>query len=225
MDPGYLAVLQAYSRALAARNSLLRKRDPGAAGEISAFEQALAPAGARIVELRTAGVAELAAGMASAYGRICEGGEEASLRYLPACTPTSGGDLLGMLVAGRTRDLQAGTTLCGPHRDDFAFAVRGADAADFASEGQQRSAVLALRLAQAAWFHARSGVRPVLLADDVLGELDSGRRDRFWSAIDPRSQVIATGTRRPDKALGDWQVFSVAAGAFSPDAAGVEETG
>ena len=222
MDPGYLAALQAYSRALAARNSLLRRRDPGTVGEIAAFEHALAPAGAKIIALRKAGVAELAGEMAAAYGRMCGGEEEASLAYQPASEVGSSDELLALLQAGRARDLQAGTTLSGPHRDDLGFGVRGADAGDFASEGQQRSAVLALRLAQAAWFHRRSGVRPVLLADDVLGELDSGRRERFWAAIDPQSQVIATGTRRPDRALGDWQVFSVAAGTFSPDPDGME---
>ena len=223
MDPGYLAALQAYGRSLAARNSLLRRRDPGAAPEIAAFEQAMAPAGARIVALRTAGIAELAAEMASAYGaNHREGAEDASLRYEPASAVASSSELLALLEAGRPRDLQAGTTLCGPHRDDLRFDVGGSDAGDFASEGQQRSAVLSLRLAQAAWFYRRSGVRPVLLADDVLGELDRGRRDRFWAAIDSRSQVIATGTRRPDKTLGTWQVFTVAAGAFCPDAAGME---
>jgi DNA replication and repair protein RecF len=222
MDSGYLAALQAYSRALAARNSLLRRRDPGATGEIAAFEQALAPAGARIIARRASGVSELAAEMAVAYGRMCGGAEEGSVAYRPSSGAGSGDELLAELQAGRARDLQAGMTLSGPHRDDLGFGVRGADAGDFASEGQQRSAVLALRLAQAAWFHARSGVRPVLLADDVLGELDSGRRERFWAAIDPQSQVIATGTRRPDRALGDWQVFSVAAGCFSHDAAAME---
>ena len=94
-------------------------------------------------------------------------------------------------------------------------------AKDFASEGQQRSLVLALRLAQAAWFKERSGVRPVLLADDVLGELDPVRRRRFWSAIDPESQVIATGTHLPtvgeraDTEPAAWQVFEVADGAVT----------
>jgi DNA replication and repair protein RecF len=55
----------------------------------------------------------------------------------------------------------------------------------------------------------------VLLADDVLGELDSGRRARFWSAIDPESQIIATGTHLPDAELGTWQVFEVNDGTFS----------
>jgi DNA replication and repair protein RecF len=75
--------------------------------------------------------------------------------------------------------------------------------------------VLALRLAQAAWFHEKSGVRPVLLADDVLGELDPARRRRFWATIDPESQVIATGTHVPDAELGTWQIFEVVEGAFT----------
>lgn len=221
MDPEYLAALQAYTGALAARNSLLRRRAGGTA-ELEAFERALAPAGARIVALRAAGVAELAAEMAAAYGRLCEGTEEATLAYAPSADASTCDGLLALLAAGRPRDLQMGTTLAGPHRDDLRLGVRGADAAAFASEGQQRSAVLALRLAQAAWFHRRSRVRPVLLADDVLGELDAGRRARFWAALDPESQVIATGTQRPDASLGAWQVFSVEGGAFSPEAGPME---
>ena len=69
--------------------------------------------------------------------------------------------------------------------------------------------------AQAAWFREKSGVRPVLLADDVLGELDPARRHRFWAAIEPESQVIATGTTGPDKELGRWQVFEVVDGTFA----------
>jgi len=224
MDPGYLAALQAYGAALAARNSLLRRRQAGAAGELAAFERALAPAGSRIVSSRAAGVAELAAAMGEAYGRVCGGREGASLEYEPSCGAGSAEGLLAELSAGRARDLQAGVTLTGPHRDDFRFVVRGSAARDFASEGQQRSAVLALRLAQAAWFHSRSGVRPVLLADDVLGELDDDRRGRFWAALDPGAQVIATGTR-PPAGLGSWQLFSVADGAFSPEAGRMEASG
>jgi DNA replication and repair protein RecF len=218
MDPDYLAAAQAYHRALAGRNSLLRRPAGEAARELTAFDRTLAPAGARMAALRQAGVAELAAEMAAAYRRLSDGQEGASLHYVSGVAGASADDLLARLEAGRARDLQMGSTLVGPHRDDLRFDIGGADAQDFASEGQQRSAMLALRLAQAAWFHRRSGVRPVLLADDVLGELDEGRRARFWAALDPESQVMASGTRRPDAALGDWQVFTVAEGAFSPEA-------
>lgn len=216
MDAGYFRALQTYSRALAGRNALLKRGGPVDA-ELAAFEQILAPAAAALIAARTAGMAEIAARVTAAYARLCEdeGHEASGLRYEPNYEEADADALLARLEAGRARDTQFRTTLVGPHRDDFSFSVRGTAAKEFASEGQQRSLVLALRLAQAAWSHERSGVRPVLLADDVLGELDPLRRRRFWAAIDPESQVIATGTSLPDAELGEWQVFEVKGGDFS----------
>ncbi|HND60978.1 MAG TPA: DNA replication and repair protein RecF, partial [Opitutaceae bacterium] len=183
--------------------------------QLGAFEQLLAPAAAELVARRTTGLRDLGAGLAQAYAQVCEAAEPAALSYEPNYAEPSAEALLAKYEAGRARDLQFRTTLTGPHRDDFQFHVRDTAAKDFASEGQQRSLVLALRLAQARWFHARSGVRPVLLADDVLGELDPARRARFWAAVDPESQVVATGTTLPDAALGPWQVFDVVDGTFT----------
>jgi DNA replication and repair protein RecF len=221
MDPVYLDCLQTYNRALAGRNSLLRRPDAGMARELPAFDRTLAPSGARLVALRGEGIAALGPEMAAAYERLCGDSETATLRYEAARGGGSSAELLAVLEAGRARDLQAGTTLAGPHRDDIGFVVRGMDAKDFASEGQQRSTMLALRLAQAGWFRKRSRVRPVLLADDVLGELDPERRRQFWGAVDPESQVIATGTQPPDPAHGPWQVFTVAEGAFTRETRGM----
>jgi DNA replication and repair protein RecF len=217
MDPIYLDALQVYGRALAGRNSLLRRVDAGVARELTAFDRILAPAGARIVEMRAVRVAELAAETSAAYARMSEGSEAGTLHYESALMGVSADGILALLESGRARDIQMRTSLVGPHRDDLRFDVGSAGARDFASEGQQRSLMLALRLAQAAWFHRCSRVRPVLLADDVLGELDPGRRDRFWAALDPDSQVIATGTTLPDTSLGAWQVFTVAGGVVSPE--------
>jgi DNA replication and repair protein RecF len=217
MDASYLRALQIYARALVGRNQLL-KRGGTEARQFAAFESLLAPAGAEIIARRTAGLAALSAGMGSAYARVAGPGEVAVLAYLPGADEGTAEGLRARFESGRARDLQLRTTLAGPHRDDFKLSVGGLDARDFASEGQQRSAVLALRLAQAAWFHERSGVRPVLLADDVLGELDADRRARFWAALDPEAQVIATGTAPPDPALGPWQGFTVAGGVFTADA-------
>lgn len=217
MDAGYLQTAQTYAKALAERNALL-KRGGTADRELGAFEQLLAPAAIALIEMRRAGIAALGAKMRSAYEQLGEpaGAEQPTLAYAPDFAPTSVEALLARLQSGRARDAQFRTTLVGPHRDDFSFNLRGIAAKDFASEGQQRSLVLALRLAQAAWFHERSGVRPVLLADDVLGELDPTRRRSFWRAIDADSQVIATGTSLPDAELGEWQVFSVKEGTFEP---------
>jgi DNA replication and repair protein RecF len=211
MDRNYFRALQTFTRALAERNALLKL---GAAGnaELAAFEQILAPAAAELIGLRTAGVQWLGAAIQRIYGQLCDDAEPAGLTYEPNFAEASAESLLARYENGRARDLQFRTTMAGPHRDDFHFTVKHTTAKDFASEGQQRSLVLALRLAQAAWFREKSGVSPVLLADDVLGELDPARRRRFWAAIDPASQVVATGTHLPDAELGTWQVFEVADG-------------
>ncbi|HVU36619.1 MAG TPA: DNA replication/repair protein RecF [Opitutaceae bacterium] len=211
MDAQYLRVLQAFTRSLAERNALLKSGN-AAAAELDAFERLLAPAAAELIALRIAGVEALNASLRDGYAGLTDRTEEATVTYKPDCREASAEALQARLAAGRSRDLQFRTTLVGPHRDDLQFMVRNELARDFASEGQQRSFVLALRLAQAAWFEKKSGVRPVLLADDVLGELDPARRRRFWAAIDSEAQVVATGTHLPDAELGAWQFFDVAGG-------------
>lgn len=211
MDATYLRALQTYHRALAERNSLLKRGAP--ADQLEAFEHGLAPAGAELMARRTAGLDEMRARLTELYARISDQAETVALTYQPNFAETSAEALRARLQTEQ-RDAQFRTTLTGPHRDDFAFSVRGVEAKDFASEGQQRSLVLALRLAQAAWFQEKSGVRPVLLADDVLGELDPVRRRRFWAALDPGLQIIASGTTLPDAELGEWQVFQGQCGGF-----------
>lgn len=212
MDAAYLRALQTYHRALAERNSLLKRGAP--ADELAAFEHGLAEAGAELIARRTTGLREIGARLEEFYALISDQAEPVAAAYRPNFAEASAEALRGRLQSGRARDAQFRTTLTGPHRDELDFTVRGVAAKDFASEGQQRSLVLALRLAQAAWFQAKSGVRPVLLADDVLNELDPARRRRFWAAIDPASQVIATGTSLPEAELGAWQIFEVAGGGF-----------
>ncbi len=217
MDEGYLRALQTATRALVSRNALL-KSGRGSAAEFDAFEQTLAPAAAELIARRKDGLSWLGRILSEVYGKVSGDAEPASVVYEPNFAEASAEALLARLESGRARDQQFRTTMVGPHRDDFHFMVKRTAAKDFASEGQQRSLVLALRIAQAAWFQEKSGVRPVLLADDVLGELDPARRARFWSAIDHESQIIATGTHLPEAELGTWQVFEVADGTFAEKA-------
>ncbi len=219
MDSAYLDALQRYHRALAERNRLLKQAAP--ADQLAAFERPLAANGAALIAARTTGLTALADDLTAAYSRISDDAEPAGFAYVPDVADSGEEALRAKFAAARTRDMALRTTLAGPHRDDFDFTLHGRAAKDFASEGQQRSLVLALRLAQAAYFQRQRGVRPVLLADDVLGELDPGRRRRFWQAIPPDHQVLATGTTLPLTAddLGAWQIFRVAAGQFSPEAA------
>jgi DNA replication and repair protein RecF len=102
--------------------------------------------------------------------------------------------------ARRRRELDAGSTLYGPHRDDFRFLVNGRDMRLYGSRGQQRSAALALKLAEVRIMTQRTGAAPILLLDDVMSELDAQRRAMLLRTLDGVEQAILTTT--------DWDDFS-----------------
>ncbi len=213
-DAVYLGHLQRYHRALAGRNALLKRS--ASDDELAAFEQPLATHATHLVEARAQGLAALATDLTNAYAAISDDAEPVGFAYEPDARGADEETWRRRWADARPRDRQLRATGAGPHRDDFGFTLHGRPAVSFASEGQQRSLVLGLRLAQATWFRAKLGVQPVLLADDVLGELDPARRRRFWAAVPAEAQVLATGTTLPDAALGAWQVFAVGQGCFSP---------
>lgn len=104
------------------------------------------------------------------------------------------------LRSRRGREIAAGTTLYGPHRDNFRFVANGRDLRTFGSRGQQRTAALALKLAEVQISTATTGVTPLLLLDDVMSELDNRRRQTLLTALDGVEQVIITTT--------DWAAFA-----------------
>jgi DNA replication and repair protein RecF len=213
MDPDYLTALQSYTRAVAERNILLKQggRDAGA---LEAFEHELAAHAVVLVEKRTAGIAELSALFHAAHARLVPDGESAGLVYAPDTAAAGREDFAALLLKNRPRDTVLKSTERGPHRDDLELLLNGRPARQFASEGQQRCLVIALRLAQAAYFKRKGGVTPVLLCDDVLGELDPERRRKFWESLEGEPQVIATGTSLP-AADGGWQILEVTNGMIS----------
>ena len=147
---------------------------------------------------------------------MADGAETPGLHHVPDLTAGDAAAWMAALAKNRERDRQWRATVAGPHRDDLELTLDGRAARDFGSEGQQRALMLALRLAQAEFFRVRSGVEPLLLADDMLGELDPVRRGRFWAALGTGRQVLATGTQPPDAEVGAWQQFAVATGGFTP---------
>ena len=108
--------------------------------------------------------------------------------------------LLAQLRAARSRDIAAGSCLVGPHRDDMAFTVDGHDLRAFGSRGQQRTAALALKLAELQLMRDETGESPLLLLDDVMSELDAARRQTVLAALASVEQAIVTTT--------DWEDFS-----------------
>jgi DNA replication and repair protein RecF len=214
MDPAYLGSLQSFTRAVAERNMLLKQgaRDGGA---LTAFEQEVAMHAVAVMAKRAAGVMELSALFHAAHARLVpelEIREKAGLSYAPDSPFATGAEIASALLKNRPRDTILKSTERGPHRDELELLLDGKPAKQFASEGQQRCLVIALRLAQAAYFKQKSGITPVLLCDDMLGELDPERRKRFWASLDGEPQTIATGTSLPAADGTVWQVFNVERG-------------
>ena len=214
MDAEYFAALRAYHKTLKERNILL-KQDAGAA-ELASFEKVMAPAAVIIAAKRHVLTAFLGEKMRSVYKEISGTGETLSLIFKPSCDCRKEADFLQMLEKNRTRDILCGSTQNGPHRDDYLVELDGREAGLFSSEGQQRSLVIALKLAQVDWFRKNSGLKPVILADDILGELDDVRREGFWRALPGDLQVFATGTKPPPSApYPSWSFLGVEKGVFS----------
>ncbi len=186
--PGYARTLSRYTRVVEQRNSLLKQvafgEQPPSALEVWDLE--LARLGVELATARAQAVAALRVTAAAGHAAI-SGGERLELEY--AGPPE---DLLGELQRTRAVDLRRGSTGVGPHRDDVVMRLDGRDARSYASQGQQRTAVVSIKLAEAAVVAEMTGERPVLLLDDVLSELDAGRRGSLLEQLGDPGQVIIT---------------------------------
>lgn len=123
---------------------------------------------------------------------------------------------LRVLETAYNDDLARGTTLYGPHRDDFLVFFGQRSARFFGSQGEQRSAALALRMGEARSLEERSGKKPVLLLDDVFSELDEERRKRVVSLCDWGHQILITSTHPLEEADRHFTVFAVESGRIRP---------
>jgi len=189
VDAGYRRSWSRYRRALKAKNALLKDGRPRDA-EILSYEEILAEHGTVLMETRTKLVAELAPLAAAAQSAVSGITEPLTLHYLPA----SGPDLRESMIQAREREIRLRQSVVGPHRDDLGLRLHGMPAAEFASEGQQRTIALSLKLAQGKVLENRGGRAPVYLMDDIFGELDPGRRNALMSHLPSQSQKWITTT-------------------------------
>ena len=188
-DAAYLKNLRAYERALRSRNFLL-KDGPHRGRELSAYDGPLLAAGEYLAKVRAQLCEELAPAVAQHVGAISTRGETTTLRY----ERSGGPDFAAALEASAEEERRLRQTVVGPHRDDIALELDGAAAPSFASEGQQRTLSLALRLAQADLIRTRRNAPPIYLLDDIFGELDPDRRRRLLAALPSDSQRILAST-------------------------------
>lgn len=191
--PAYLPALQRYAQALRARNALL-KRPLQDAAALDGFTAELVKLGEEITRRRVELVPKLSPIAAAAYHRIAQGAEVLQLAYHPSAQ----GSFAVELAQLRERERAARMTLIGPHRDDVHLLLGDRPAAEFASEGQKRSIAIAMKMAQAEYLTNVHGYAPVLLIDDVMGELDVRRRSGLLPLLErahhAQGQVFMTAT-------------------------------
>jgi DNA replication and repair protein RecF len=190
----YLPLLQRYARALRSRNALLRERCLDEAA-LDGFTHELMEAGCQIMRFRRELLPQMAGLAREAYAGVARSAEPLQLEYQPSVRR----DFAVELAQNRARERTFRSTLIGPHRDELDLRLDGQSAAKFASEGQKRSIAIALKLAQAEYLTAIHGASPILLIDDVMGELDAKRRAAFLPLLEraqhARSQVFMTCTQ------------------------------
>src|SRR5207245_794939 len=170
------------------RNSLLKRIAAGEAGvdELDVWNAELVRVGTEVVDARAGAVNELAPEAAWRHAEI-GAGERLQIEYLG---PPE--DMAAAVHNSLAEDLRRGTTSIGPHRDDLRVLLGCQDARGYGSQGQQRTAVVSLKLAEAELVARRTGERPVLLLDDVLSELDLERRVALLRHVGGGGQVVIT---------------------------------
>lgn len=197
---GYAKVADAYRRSVDQRNRLLKDPWPDPS-LLDAWDASVAVGGATLLRARLALWQRLARATSEVYGLI-GGGEELACEYVCSLGEVPFGrsrdeiaDLMAqVLAAAREDDLRRQQTTVGPHRDDVRFLIGGRDARTFGSQGQQRSVVLALKVAEVRLSAEILGEQPLLLLDDVMSELDAGRREAIMRFVGSGIQTVVTTT-------------------------------
>lgn len=195
----YGNLLAAYQRTVEQRNRLLKDPYPDLA-LLDAWDASLAVGGAALLSARVKLYCRLADKMVPIYREIADG-EELGTAYVSALGDVVGVDrpelecrLADAIATGRAEDLRRQQTCVGPHRDDLAFSVRGRDARAYGSQGQQRTVVLAWKMAEVEVAHDVLGDKPLLLLDDVMSELDGARRGAVVGFVGQDIQTVITTT-------------------------------
>ena len=182
LDKLYLSDLSSFNKVLNQRNKLLKDISfrPDLVDTLPVWDMQLLEYGTRIIRKRKKFVEELNEIISEIHSRISGGREHLVLKYEPNITADLFSD---ELLRAQNRDLKLCQTTVGPHRDDMLFSVDNVDIRKFGSQGQQRSAVLALKLSEASLLREVTGEQPVALLDDVMSELDISRQDYILNHI------------------------------------------
>lgn len=190
LDKTYLKYLSNYNRLLGERNNLLKQIGvyPQLRDTLDGWDEQLVFTGVKIIEKRQKFICLIDEMMQEMHGKLTGQQEKIQVLYEKN---VSWEEFRDVLWSRREKDIRSGTTSVGPHRDDMAFLIHGVDIRRFGSQGQQRTAALALKLSEIRLIEQISGDTPILLLDDVLSELDSHRQNYLLENISGIQTMIS----------------------------------
>ena len=204
IDKAYFYSLLRYNKILLQRNALLKSKTEDIVRGLEVWDIQLAKAGALIMSRRISYIEQLKPYIEKIHKYLVGGKEEILISYINITSVKCEGVLnglgqeeieevlLGQLIEARDKDMRLKTTTVGPHRDDLLILLNGKDVRYFASQGQQRTAALSLKLGELQAFEEITGERPVLLLDDVFSELDESRQARLVKILNKCQSIITT---------------------------------
>jgi len=209
VSPKYHYDLQQYYRSLQQRNNLLKsiREKKQNLDLLSIWDEQITDLGSKIIKKRIECLKKLAILAKLMHRKITAQGETLELKYLSSLDVVEEKikeeqeikDIFKhKLEKIREEEIYRGVTLAGPHRDDFSSAINGVDVKTFGSQGQQRTAVLSLKLAELEFIKSEGGEYPLLLLDDVMSELDKERREHLLKVVRNRIQTFITTTNLKD---------------------------
>lgn len=210
--------LSKYNRALAQRNSLLKEiyKNPKLKNQLLVWDEPLAMAGAVVIKNRLEYIKLLTDKAMGYHSGISREAEKLSVAYVSSLDIDEDmtlGDIKATFVSKLENsvddDIKTGFTNNGPHRDDIEIKINGRNARSYASQGQQRSAVLSLKLAEANVLKERMGEHPIILLDDVLSELDNNRQDFLLNELNDCQVFITCCERSNKEQLKNGKVFHI----------------
>lgn len=224
LKSGYRNLLKDYNKALKQRNALLKDIAFNSSLEamLYVWDKNVAKTGAKIIYQRLKYIDSLTPFVKDIFSGISSGREEIELKYCPGDKFTADTQkiekyLLFALEQNRTQDIFNKTTSVGPHRDDIEILINGINARLFGSQGQQRSCVLAIKLAEAGLLKDLTGEEPVILLDDVMSELDEGRQDYLLNHIKDRQVFITCCDKNTILKLKQGKTFHINGGRLEED--------
>ena len=201
LRPAYYYAMQRYNRALKQRNELLRSAaaNPSLLATLDSWDEQLAVAGAELMRHRREYIARLSEMAGETHRDLADDREHLKIQYRPSVDGWEVQSCMEALFAARENDARRMTTSVGPHRDDVVLLVDDRDVRAYGSQGQQRTAALSMRLAELSVMRDELEEWPVLMLDDVMSELDPGRRRRLLEHL-KGIQTLVTCTDPDDLA-------------------------